>query len=66
MSQVVEQVAELPKTSSRDRSEMVKHLVEAPKTVSQDRIQQRTVEQIVDIAVPKVGEELVEVSKVVS
>ena len=76
VSQVVEQVTEVPKTSSRDRTvqctvekildvpvpEMVKQLVEVPKTVSQDRIQQRTVKQeIVGVPVPQVVEELVEV-----
>ena len=38
--------------------------MEVPKTVSQDRIQQRNVEQIVDVPVPQVVEELVEVFKV--
>ena len=66
MSQVVEQVTEVPKTSRRDRTlqctaeqildvlvpEMAKQLVKVPKTVSPDRIQQRTVEQIVDAPVP--------------
>ena len=56
----VEQVTDVPKTSSRDRTlqctteqildvlvpEMAKQLVEVPETVSQDGIQQRTVEQI--------------------
>ena len=80
VSQVVEQVTELPKTLSRDRtlqctveqfldvfvSEMVKQLVEVPKTISQDRIQQQNLEQIVDTPVPQVVEELAEVSKVFS
>ena len=35
---------------------MVKQLVDAPKTVSQDRIQQRTVEQIVDVPFPQAVE----------
>ena len=43
---------------------MVKQLVEVPETVSQKRIQQRTVEQIVDVPVPQVVEELMEVSHV--
>ena len=78
MSQVVEQIAEVPKTSSRDRTlqcsaeqildvlvrEMAKQLVEVPETVSQDRIQQRTVEQIVDVPVPQAVEELAEVFRV--
>ena len=38
-------------------------MVEVPKTVSQVGIQQRTVEQIVDVPVPWVVEELMEVSK---
>ena len=76
VSQIVEQVTEVPKTSNCDRTlqctaeqifdvpgpEMVKQLVEVPKTVSQDRIQQRTVEQIVDAPVPQVVEELAESS----
>ena len=78
--QIVEQTAEVPKTSSRDRTlqraaeqildvplpEMVTQLVEVPETVSQDRIQQRTVEQIVDAPVPQVVEELAESFKVFS
>ena len=80
VSQVVEQVTEVPKTSSRDRSlqctteqildvpvpEMVKQLVEVPKTVLQDRIQQRTVEQIVDVPFPQAVEELAEAFRVFS
>ena len=80
MSQVVEQVGEVPKTSSRNRTshctaeqaldvpvpEIVKQVVEVPETVSQDRIQQRTVEQIADAPVPQAMEELAEVSKVFS
>ena len=72
---VVEQVLEVPKTASRDRTlqdtvervldvplpEVVKQLVKLPKTVSEDGIQQRTVERIADIPVPQVVEELVEV-----
>ena len=75
--QVVEQVLEVPKISSRDRilqgtveqildvlvPEMVEQLVKLPNTVSQDRIQERTVERIADISVPQVCEELVEVFK---
>ena len=38
-------------------------LVEVLKTILQDRIQQRTVEQIVDVPVPQVLKELAEVSK---
>ena len=78
--QIVEQAAEVPKTSSRDRTlqraaeqildvpllEMVTQLVEVPETVSPDRIQQRTVEQIVDAPVPQVVEELAESFKVFS
>ena len=78
VSQVVEQVTGLPKTSSRDRTsqrtveqilndpvpEMVTQLVEVPNTVAQDRIKQRTVEHISEIPVPQVVEELVEVFKV--
>ena len=80
MSQVVEQVASLPKTSSRDRSlqctteqsadvpvpEMVTQLAEVPETVSRDGVQQQTVEQIVDAPVPQTVEELAEVSRVFS
>ena len=76
--QIVEQAAEVPKTSSRDRTlqraaeqildvplpEMVTQLVEVPETVSPDRFQQRTVEQIVDAPVPQVVEELAESFKV--
>ena len=77
MQEVVEQVAEVPRTSSRNRTlqcteeqildvlvpETAKQLVEVPETVSQDRIQQRTVEQIVDVPVPQAVEEQAEVSK---
>ena len=38
-------------------------LVEVLKTILQDRIQQRTLEQIVDVPVPQVLKELAEVSK---
>ena len=79
VSQVVEQVTELPKTQSRDRTlqctveqildvlvpEMVKQLVGVAKTVSQNRTQQRT-EEVIDAPVPQVVEELVEVSQVFS
>ena len=41
-------------------------LLEVPKIIPQDRIQQRTVEQIVDVPVPQVVEELAEVFKVYS
>ena len=43
---------------------MVKQLVEVPETISQEGIQQRTVEQIVDVPVPQAVEELIEVSQV--
>ena len=80
VSQVVEQVTEVPKTSSRDRPlqctaeqsldvpvpEKVRHLVEAPKTVPLDRIWQRNVEQIVDVPFPQAVEELAEVFRVFS
>ena len=42
----------------------VPEMVEVPKTVSQDKIQQRIVEQIIDVPVSQVVKELVEVSKV--
>ena len=45
---------------------MVKQLVEVPETVSEDRIQQRTVEQIVDVPFPQAVEELAEVFRVYS
>ena len=59
VSQVLEQVTKLPKTSSRDRTlqraveqildvpvpEMVNRLLEVPKIIPQDRILQRTVKQ---------------------
>ena len=62
VSQVLEQVTELPKTPSRDRTlqgtvepvldvllpQMVEQLLEVPKIIPQDRILQRTVTQIVD------------------
>ena len=80
VSQVVEQVTEVPKTSSRNRSlqctaeqsldvpvpEMVRQLVEAPKTIPQDRIRQWIVEQIVDVPFPQAVEELAEVFRVFS
>ena len=80
VSQVVKQVTEVPKTSSRDRTlqctaeqildvlvpEMAKQLVEVPESVSRDGVQQRTVEQIVDAPVPRAVEELAEVSRVFS
>ena len=76
----VEQVTEVPKTSSRDRTlqctkeqildvlvpETAKQLMEMPETVSQDRIKQRTVEQIVDAPVPQAVEELADVFRVFS
>ena len=78
--QIVEQAAEAPKTSSRDRTlqraaeqipnvpvpEMVTQLMEVPETVSQDRIKLRTVEQIVDAPVPQAVEELADVFRVFS
>ena len=78
--QIVEQAAEAPKTSSRDRTlqraaeqipnvpvpEMVTQLMEVPETVSQDRITQRTVEQIVDAPVPQAVQELADVFRVFS
>ena len=78
--QIVEQAAEVPKTSSRDRTlqraaeqipnvpvpEMVTQLAEVPETVSRDGVQQRTVEQIIDASVPQAVEELAEVSRVFS
>ena len=77
---VVEQVTEVPRTSSRDRTlqcteeqildvlvpETTKQLVEVPEIVSRDGVQQRTVEQIVDAPVMQTVEELAEVSKVFS
>ena len=77
MQKVVEQVIEVPRTSSRNRTlqcteeqildvlvpETAKQLMEVPETVSQDRIKQRTVEQIVDVPVTQVLKELAEVSK---
>ena len=70
MQKVVEQVTEVPRTSSRNRTlqcteeqildvlvpETAKQLMEVPETVSHDRIKQRTVEQIVDVPVPQVFE----------
>ena len=70
VSQVVEQVTCLPKTSSRDRTsqrtveQILNDPVEVPNTVAQDRNKQRTVEHISEIPVPQVVEELVEVFKV--
>ena len=80
MQKVVEQVTEVPRTSSRDQTlqcteeqildvlvpETAKQLMELPETVSQDRIQQRTVEQIVDAPVSQAVEELAEVFRVFS
>ena len=77
---VVEQVTEVPRTSSRDRTlqcteeqildvlvpETAKQLMEMPETVSQDRIKQRTVEQIVDAPVPQAVKELADVFRVFS
>ena len=77
MQKVVEQVTEVPRTSSQNRTlqcteeqildvlvpETAKQLMDVPETVSQDRIKQRTVEQIVDVPVPQVLKELAEVSK---
>ena len=77
---VDEQVTEVPRTSSRDRTlqcteeqildvlvpETAKQLMEVPETVSQDRIKQRTVEQIVDAPVSETVEELADVFKVSS
>ena len=80
MQKVVEQVTEVPRTSSRDQTlqcteeqildvlvpETAKQLMEVPETVSQDRIKQRTVEQIVDAPVPQAVEELTDVFRVFS
>ena len=77
---VDEQVTEVPRTSSRNRTlqcteeqildvlvpETTKQLMEVPETVSQDRIKQRTVEQIVDAPVSETVEELADVFKVSS
>ena len=77
---VDEQVTEVPRTSSRDRTlqcteeqildvlvpETAKQLMEVPETDSQDRIKQRTVEQIVDAPVSETVEELADVFKVSS
>ena len=41
------------------------HLVDVPKTVSRDRIEQRADEQIVDMAIPRGVEELVEVLELI-
>ena len=67
VSQVLEQVTKMPKTSSRDRTlqraveqildvpvpEMVNQLLEVPKIVPQDRILQRTVKQPEATQVPQ-------------
>ena len=77
---VVEQVPEVPRTSSRDRTlqcteeqildvfvpEMAKQLTEMPETVSRDGVQKQTVEQIVDAPVPQAVEELAEVFRIFS
>ena len=79
VSQVVEQVTELPKTPSRDRTlqgtvepvldvllqQMVEQLLEVPRILPRDRILQRTVKQIVDRAEAEVqkAEEVVELLK---
>ena len=69
----VEQLFVVPKISSQTEScsapwnkflavpvtLIVEHLLEVPKFVSEDRIQQQTLDQISDTAVPQVVEELV-------
>ena len=67
---VVEQVTEVPRTSSRDRTlqcteEQILDVL-VPETVSRDGVQQRNVEQIVDAPVMQTVEELAGVSKVFS
>ena len=75
MPQAVEQLFVVPKISSQTEScnapwtrflavpvtLIEEKLVDVPQIVSTDRIQQRTLEQISDIPVPRVVEELVEV-----
>ena len=56
----VEDVEARPGDEDASKAEQ---LVEVLKTILQDRIQQRTVEQIVDVPVPQVLKELAEVSK---
>ena len=41
------------------------HIIEVPQISSQDRILQRSVEQVLDVPVPPMMEEVVEVSKIV-
>ena len=67
---VVEQVTEVPRTSSRDRTlqcteEQILDVL-VPETVSRDGVQQRNVEQIVDAPMMQTVEELEGVSKVFS
>ena len=78
--QVVEQLGEVPKFPSHDRSlqravrriadvpvpQMEEQFVAVPKIGSQERIQQQTIEQIDDFPVPNGVEELVEVFRVFS
>ena len=66
-SQIVQKTAEAPQVQFLDRVPDVPvatQLVEVPKIVSQDKIPQRTAEQVMDIPVPQVVEECIEVFEV--
>merc|ERR1712032_363258 len=45
--------------------QVVEEIVEIAKIISQERVQQRTVEQVVDVPVPQVVEEIVEIAKII-
>ena len=63
-SQSIQKTVEVPQVQFLDRVPDVPvatQLVEVPKIVSQDRIPQRTAEQVMDIPVPRVVEEIIEV-----
>ena len=63
--QTVERIEEIVQTVQRPVEQIVEQRVEVPKIIPQERVQQRTVEQIVDVPVPQVVEEIVEVAKII-
>merc|ERR1719323_946568 len=55
--QTVEKMLEVPQVVQEMVEQIVEQVVEVPKIIPQKRVQQRTVEQIVDVPVPMMQEE---------
>merc|ERR1740121_2616251 len=64
-AQAVEKVEGIAQKFRRPVEQIIKQTVEVPKIFAQERMQQRTVEQVIDVPVPQTVEKVVEVAKII-